>query len=38
MEKADDFTLKEGETDLRARVKKALDHLATFCPKKKEAF
>lgn len=34
----DDFILKEGETDLRARVKKALDHLATFCPKKKEAF
>ena len=34
----DDFNLKEGETDLRARVKKALDHLATFCPKKKETF
>tara|TARA_R110001592_G_scaffold96667_1_gene277493 strand:- start:447 stop:881 length:435 start_codon:yes stop_codon:yes gene_type:complete len=30
--------LMEGETDLKARVKKALDHLATFCPKKKETF
>lgn len=32
------FKLKEGEIDLAARVKKALDHLATFCPKKKETF
>lgn len=30
--------LVEGEPDLRTRVKKALDHLATFCPKKKEIF
>ncbi|TVZ59292.1 hypothetical protein NA63_1820 [Flavobacteriaceae bacterium MAR_2010_105] len=32
------FNLKEGETDLRGRVKKALDHLSNFCPKKKETF
>lgn len=36
--KIEGFTLVEGETNLRARVKKALDHLATFCPKKKETF
>jgi|688.fasta_scaffold1004508_2 hypothetical protein len=30
--------LKNSEPDLYARVKKALDHLATFCPKKKETF
>jgi hypothetical protein len=36
--KIEGFTLFEGETDLKARVKKALDHLATFCPKKKETF
>lgn len=32
------FNLKEGETDLQNRVQTALDHLATFCPKKKETF
>lgn len=32
------FSLKEGDTDLHGRVKKALDHLATFCPKKRETF
>lgn len=30
--------LQEGEIDLYIRVKKAIDHLATFCPKKKETF
>lgn len=30
--------LNSTEPDLYARVKKALDHLATFCPKKKETF
>ena len=30
--------LNSTETDLYARIKKALDHLATFCPKKKETF
>ncbi len=30
--------LKNAEPDLYARVKKALDHLATFCPRKKETF
>lgn len=30
--------LIEGEIDLVSRVKKALDHMATFCPKKKEPF
>lgn len=30
--------LKNAEPDLYARVKKALNHLATFCPKKKEPF
>lgn len=38
LKKIEGFTLVEGETNLRARVKKALDHLATFCPKKKETF
>jgi hypothetical protein len=37
-QKTIDFILKEGETDLRVRVKKAMAHLYTFCPKKKEAF
>lgn len=32
------FELVEVEADLRARVKKAIEHLATFCPKKKETF
>jgi len=35
---ANDFSIRKGEDDLRARVEKALDHLATFCPKKKETF
>jgi hypothetical protein len=30
--------LKNAEPDLYGRVKKALEHLATFCPKKKETF
>jgi hypothetical protein len=32
------FSIREGEDNLRERVQKALDHLATFCPKKKETF
>lgn len=30
--------LPEAEEDLNVRVNKALSHLATFCPKKKETF
>lgn len=30
--------LPEAEEDLNVRVTKALNHLATFCPKKKETF
>ena len=30
--------LENREEKIRERVKKALDHLATFCPKKKETF
>ncbi|MGX9985572.1 hypothetical protein [Soonwooa purpurea] len=30
--------LNEREENIRARVEKALKHLATFCPKKQEAF
>lgn len=32
------LNLEEREENLRARVEKALKHLATFCPKKQEAF
>ena len=32
------FELPEAEKDLYSRVKKALGHLASFCPKKKETF
>jgi hypothetical protein len=32
------FYINNGEPDLYIRIKKALDHLATFCPKKKETF
>ena len=28
----------DGEENLRERMEKALKHLATFCPKKKETF
>lgn len=32
------FQLEDREDKIRERVKKALDHLATFCSKKKETF
>ena len=32
------LNLEEREENLRARVEKALKHLATFCPKKQETF
>ncbi|MGV8946386.1 MAG: hypothetical protein ACOH1N_08160 [Lutibacter sp.] len=32
------FAIRNGEDDLLERIQKALDHLATFCPKKKETF
>ena len=30
--------LRNKEDDIYSRIPKALDHLATFCPKKKETF
>lgn len=30
--------IKNGEEKLYERLQKAVDHLATFCPKKKETF
>jgi hypothetical protein len=30
--------IENGETNIEARIEKAIRHLATFCPKKKEAF
>ena len=36
--KDSDLQLAEREENIRARVEKALKHLATFCPKKQEAF
>lgn len=32
------FKLINNEDDILPRIQKALDHLATFCPKKKETF
>ena len=32
------FSLRKKEDAIYERIQKALDHLATFCPKKKEAF
>jgi hypothetical protein len=32
------FSLSNREQDIYARIQKALDHLASFCPKKKETF
>jgi hypothetical protein len=32
------FYLQKNEDDILERIQKALDHLATFCPKKKETF
>jgi hypothetical protein len=33
-----EIKVRECETDIYLRIEKALVHLATFCPKKKEAF
>ncbi|MFA5298251.1 MAG: hypothetical protein WC389_08610 [Lutibacter sp.] len=32
------FAIKQGEENLQERINKAVAHLATFCPKKKETF
>ena len=32
------ISLRNGENDIYTRIQKALDHLATFCPKKSETF
>lgn len=33
-----EYNIENREQDINARIQKALDHLATFCPKKKETF